>query len=244
MHPSLHTSGTVVVSLLGLLLCLGTAFVSPGQSPSRRRIVVDDFEADRAGAYPRRWQYVSKSQKTVVPLDRLMNDQERFYVVAEGDNKYLRAYTRAQAQRITLLNGQGGYRWDLRTHPRLAWKWRALQLPEGASERNVNDTGAALYATFEADWLGRPKSIKYTYSSTLPVGTVVGFGRLKVIVVASARDGIGRWIAIERDVAADYRDVFGDDPPHRPVSITLWSDSDNTRDVAEVDFDDIVLLDR
>ncbi len=92
------------------------------------------------------------------------------------------------------------------------------------------------------DWPGRPRSIKYTYSSTLPVGTTASYGALRVIVVASAADGLGDWIRIERDVVADYRRVFRRDPPNLPVFITLWGDSDNTGGVSDVYFDDIALL--
>jgi len=35
--------------------------------------------------------------------------------------------------------------------------------------------------------------------------------------------------------------VFKKDPPNEPLSIMLWSDTDNTQQVAEVDFDNIVL---
>jgi Protein of unknown function (DUF3047). len=97
--------------------------------------------------------------------------------------------------------------------------------------------------TFGSDWLGRPKSIKYTYSSSLPVGTTVSFGPLKVIVVDSAREPrAGEWETVQRRIRDDYRQVFGGSPPDRPVSITLWSDSDTTGDEAVVDIDDLELL--
>jgi len=40
-----------------------------------------------------------------------------------------------------------GFDWDLHTHPRIAWDWRALRLPPGAQEdqNSRNDTGAGLY---------------------------------------------------------------------------------------------------
>lgn len=75
-----------------------------------------------------------------------------------------------------------------------------------------------------------------------PRETVVDYGPLKVIVAASGREGFGRWVTVERDVVADYRRVFGKEPPARPLSITIWSDSDNTKDYAVVDFDDFELL--
>lgn len=221
---------------------LGQAAAVPGRiAPSA--VVVDNFEAYAPGSWPDRWKFFTSTNE-IRPLDQFMAEDEKFYVVEEDGNQFLRAYTEGEAQRISVANEPDfGLDWNLNEHPTLAWKWRALQLPRGAREDDVNDTGGALYVTFSRDWLGRPRSIKYTYSTALPVGTVVSFGRLKVIVAASGLDGFGHWTEVERNVAEDYQRVFGKNPPERPLSITLWSDSDDTGDVAEVDFDDIVLLD-
>ena len=234
----MHNTYSIWTCLLVLVLALMPSATPVAQSPPKAKVVVDDFEADTAGKVPGRWTYISK-RGDVVELNQIMSENERFYVVKEGANKFLRGFTHDEAQRITRTGDDIG--WDLREHARLSWEWRALQLPADANEKTKNDTGAALYVTFDTDWLGRPKSIKYTYSSTLPVGTVHSFGRLKVIVASSGLDGLGAWKKIERDVVADYRRVFGGDPPDKPLSITLWSDSDDTNGVAEVDFDNIML---
>lgn len=205
-------------------------------------IVVDNFDADQPGDVPQHWRFLNSKTKRYESLERYMRDDERFYVVAEDGRTFLRAFTDGEAQRISMPFRKDGLRWDLRQHPTLRWDWRALELPEGANEKDRNDTGGAVYITFRTDWLGRPQSIKYTYSSTLPVDTVVSFGRLKVIVAASGADGIGEWNTVSRDVVADYQRVFDRDPPNRPLSITLWSDSDDTRSRATVDFDDITLV--
>ena len=57
-------------------------------------------------------------------------------------------------------------------------------------------------------------------------------------VYGSARAGI------QRNVVEDYRRVFGEDPPSKPLFLRLWSDSDNTDTVAEVDFDNVELRSR
>lgn len=227
---------------LGAIICLTTVGVAqPRWVPAERSVVVEDFESYRDGGLPERWTFISRRDGELA-LQEVMNDKERFYVVNERGNTFLRGYTEGEAQRISLLVDEDSFDWSFGSYPSLRWRWRALQLPQNANEREKNDTGAALYVTFDTDWLGRPRSIKYTYSSTLPVGTVVSFGRLKVIVAASARDGIGDWVTVERHVVEDYRRVFGKEPPESPLSITLWSDSDDTGGVAEVDFDDIVLI--
>jgi hypothetical protein len=226
--------------LLGAVLLLGGP---PDALPpdSVERKLVDGFESDDVGTPPSQWRYVSKN-KEVLSIASVLEKGERFFVAAENENQFVRAVTRDEALRFTVRNGHE-IDWNVQSHPRIQWRWRAHHLPEGASEKGKNDVGAALYVTFGTDWLGRPKSIKYTYSSALPVGTVVSFGPLKVIVVDSLREPrTGAWKTVQRDVRADYHQVFGGEPPARPLSITLWSDSDTTDDWSKVDFDDIELL--
>lgn len=205
------------------------------------KVVVEDFEADDAGGPPANWHFIT-SDKQVWRPRRALDSNEEFSVVREEGNQFVRAITRGEAIRFSIRNGNE-MDWSLRVHPRLEWRWRAQQLPEGASEKGKNDVGGAVYVTFGTDWLGRPKSIKYTYSSALPIGTVVSFGPVKVIVVDSAREPrLGEWKTVQRNVINDYKQVFGDNPPERPKSITLWSDSDTTGDKSKIDVDDITLL--
>jgi hypothetical protein len=210
-----------------------------------QRIVVDDFEGYPVGVPPYRWKRPHKRSRSLLDLPRVLErDNDYFEIVQDNGNKRARAYTKDESVQIVRLNGDG-YEWDLRTHPRLAWSWRAEALPAGAREDDgdTNDTGAAIYITFDSkDWLGRPRSIKYTYSSTLPVGTTADYGPLRLIVVASGADGIGDWLRIDRNVADDYRRLFGREVPERPGYIMLWNDSDNMDGVADVYFDDIELL--
>ena len=228
------------VFALLLLLCPSALWEAHAQSG--RPVDVERFEVYKPGGLPERWKFFT-SKNEVRPLDDFMTDEERVWIVRERGNQFLRAMTDGEALRISLANQPDfDLDWSLSEHPELAWRWRAHHLPEGASEKGRNDTGAAVYVTFSRDWLGRPKSIKYTYSSSLPVGTVVSFGRLKVIVVATGAEGVGKWVHVRRNVAEDYRQVFGEKPPDRPLLITIWSDSDDTRDRSEVDIDDILLM--
>jgi hypothetical protein len=176
-----------------------------------------------------------------------MNDRKHFYVRSENGNQFVRGYTRDKAIRV-ILSSKDNLRWNVQDKPYLRWRWRAQELPEGASEKDQNDTGGAVYVTFERNWLGLPRSIKYTYSSSLEPGTVVEFGKLgvtvlKVIVVASKpTDGTGDWISHERNVLKDYKRLYGGEPKENPLAVMMWSDSDTTSDTATVDYDDIMVL--
>ncbi len=207
-------------------------------------VVLEDFEAYAGGEAPYNWKIPNRNRRSFESFGaELTRDDDYFEAVAQGSNTVLRAYTRNETVQIARRNGDG-YVWDLQTHPVLSWRWRASDLPEGAREdrRGLNDTGAALYVMFDcADWLGRPCSIKYTYSSTLPVGTTARYGLLRVLVVSSGHSGLGEWKHLERNVAEDYALLFGKEGPRDPLLIMLWSDSDTTGGVSEVYFDDIVL---
>ncbi|MFO8099805.1 MAG: DUF3047 domain-containing protein [Salinibacter sp.] len=236
------------LGLWGALVLLGvTAWggVAPAGAQSEEDrapepVVVEDFEGYEPGTFPDRWVFVSSDER-ILSYEEVRDEGETMEVEEEGGNQFVRLITEGEALRYTLRN-EKNFDWDLREHPYLEWRWRALHLPEGASEKDQNDTGGAIYVTFGTDWLGRPKSIKYTYSSTLPVGTVVSFGPLKAIVADSAQEPrLGEWKTKRQNVRQDYRQVFGEAPPNRPVSITLWGDSDTTGDSSRVDVDDIML---
>jgi len=186
----------------GLLVLLGVVMFAAGHPPigwaqsggegGPEPVLVEDFERYEPGVFPDRWVFVSSDER-ILSYDEVRDEGETMVVREENENQFVRLITEGAALRYTLRNDTN-FDWDLRDHPHLQWRWRALHLPEGASERDKNDTGGAVYVTFGTDWLGRPKSIKYTYSSSLSVGTVVSFGPLKVIVVDSAKEPrLGKW---------------------------------------------------
>lgn len=74
-------------------------------------------------------------------------------------------------------------------------------------------------------------TLMYVWDSALPVGTVVvnpRSDRIRKIVVDSGSDQLRRWRHHERDLAADFRRAFGEDPGPL-LSVALMSDTDNTR---------------
>lgn len=201
-----------------------------------------DFEQYQPGGLPIGW-FTYENKRDVRPVTgELQNDEERFIVTAERGNRFIRALVYGKAHRIILPNDSKIMNWDLETHPELSWDWRAQKLPVGAREdiSRLNDTGGAVYVVFDEDWLGRPRTLKYSFSSTLPAGSTASYGALKVIVVSSQpEDGLGRWVTIRRNVARDYEETFGRRPPSRPSAIFLWSDSDSVNSDAEFDFDNL-----
>ncbi|MEX2363975.1 MAG: DUF3047 domain-containing protein, partial [Balneolaceae bacterium] len=78
---------------------------------------------------------------------------------------------------------------------------------------------------------------------TLPVGTELSkfFGNQKIVVVASGKEGLGSWKSFSRNIAQDYKRLFGDNPPKVPLAFLILSDGDDTKDVVIADYDNITL---
>jgi len=74
-------------------------------------------------------------------------------------------------------------------------------------------------------------TLAYVWSHAAPVGTVVmnpRSGRIRKLVLDTGTAQVGVWRRHERDLQADFRLVFGEDPgPLRAVA--LMTDTDNTR---------------
>ena len=241
----------IIFGLLGLSFTLPGYAQSPGLTgcdgipASLNCKLLENFESDTLGGPPRRWRDTRGRDLVRLSAEGVMTERKNVYVRRENGNQFARIHTDGKALRV-VRSKKNGLDWSLSKRPILQWTWRAMALPKGANEQDSdrNDTGGALYVTFGTDWLGRPKSIKYTYSSALSVGTTVDYGPLKVLVVASKPDdGIGRWITHERNVVEDYERLFGDEPPKdNPPALTIWSDSNTMNSVGTIDFDDILFL--
>lgn len=74
-------------------------------------------------------------------------------------------------------------------------------------------------------------TLMYVWDTQAPVGSVIvnpRTDRVRKIVVDSGHRNLGRWRDHTRDLAADFKLAFGEEPG-RLVSMALMTDSDNTR---------------
>jgi hypothetical protein len=138
---------------------------------------------------------------------------------------------------------------DLAATPFLAWQWRVLSLPQGADLRNraTSDAGShvfAIWPRFPA--FVRSRLIGYVWDPVLPVGTVLPSrktGAVTFIVARRGDQGLGQWLDERRNLADDYRRVFGEAPPPLPA-LALSIDTNDTRSPAEAMFGRIELQPR
>ena len=152
--------------------------------------------------------------------------------------------------------------------PVLRWQWKADNIiaKGNVTRKDGDDYPARIYVSFRysterLSLLDRAKyvaarvvygehpphaGLNYIWDSKAPVGTVVPnpfTDRVKMIVVESGAQRLRQWLLYERDVVADYRAAFGEDPP--PIAgVALMTDADNTGETATAYYGDITLSPR
>jgi hypothetical protein len=121
-----------------------------------------------------------------------------------------------------------------------------VRLPAAGAVRGAatDDQAAQLYVIFPRWPAPRTASdvIGYVWDSHAPVGTRVRSPKadnVRIVVVESGPARLGAWQAYERDVAADYAELFGRRPP-RVGMVAVMIDSDDTRGRAEALVADLV----
>ena len=86
-------------------------------------------------------------------------------------------------------------------------------------------------------------TIMYVWDNMAPLESVISGGRsdrVRKIVLESGAGHLGRWRHHERDIAADYRKAFGEEPGPL-ISVGLRTDADNTRSAAEAWYGEVRL---
>src|SRR3989304_6424890 len=110
---------------------------------------------------------------------------------------------------------------DLKRTPFVVWQWKVTELPQRGDfrQRATDDQAAQLYVVFSWE-VSRKEAIAYIWDSTAPEGTTAQipspalypFLNLHVVVVRSGEGEKGKWITETRNVAEDYRKLFGAAP--------------------------------
>jgi len=130
--------------------------------------------------------------------------------------------------------------------PALGWSWKVARLPTGGDVRQAarDDQAAQVYVMFPR-WPS-PKTqsdvIGYVWDTTAPVGTTLRSPKaanVRVIVVESGPERLGVWRREWRNVAQDYRTLFGRAAP-RVGAIAVMIDSNDTLSAAEATVGDLI----
>jgi hypothetical protein len=149
--------------------------------------------------------------------------------------------------------------------PLLEWSWRVDRLVPGADLRvgAREDSAARMVISFHGDpkkldfedraklrlakiFAGEPlpyAMLIYVWSNSIAVETTLPspqIDRIRMVIVESGKRRLGQWLTYRRDVLADYRRAFGEDPGDI-VAVGVLTDSDNTQQSARALYGDITL---
>jgi len=181
----------------------------------------------------------------------------RYSLVRDGATVVLRADAEASMAGVA-----HPLKLDVRTHPVIEWRWKILNLltKSDIATKKGDDYPARVYVLFDYDIRKLPFSVRtrirmarlfgadiplatlcYVWDGKAAAGTSVWSAytdRVRTIVAESGGANLGKWVTIRRNVAADFRAAFGEDPP--PISgVVLATDTDNTGESATAFYGDI-----
>ncbi|GAC1466587.1 MAG: DUF3047 domain-containing protein [Desulfuromonadaceae bacterium] len=127
----------------------------------------------------------------------------------------------------------------------LRWSWKISHTIKDGDEmsKSGDDYAARVYVVFPGRHFWQMKAITYIWANKLPKGEHVSSPYVsdsKMVAIESGNGMAGQWLTEERDLLADYRLLFGADPPEAEA-IAIMTDTDNTGGAAEAWYGDVSL---
>ena len=147
----------------------------------------------------------------------------------------------------------------------VSFSWRVKSLVEGADvrENDLEDAPVRVMLAFDGDHTrlsartrlmfdlvhtlsGEPPpfaTLMYVWDNQASVDSLVvnrRSDRVRKIVLESGPTHLGQWRSYRRDIRADYRRVFGEDPGTL-IAVAVMTDSDNTQSRAEAWYGEITI---
>jgi hypothetical protein len=182
-----------------------------------------------------------------------------YVFVKDGDAVVVKAMSEAAASGLTRR-----VKIDLREYPIIKWRWKVSNVIEKSdvARKDGDDYAARIYVTFayEPEKFSFGKKLEYTagralfgqdipiaainyiWESRTPIGTIVDNAYtdfVKMIVIESGKNKVGKWVDEERNLYEDYKKAFGSEPP-MVSGVAIMTDTDNTKDSVIAYYGDIV----
>ena len=181
----------------------------------------------------------------------------RYRLVEEAGTTVLQGSARASASGLIHYLDV-----DPLERPLLSWRWKVMAL--APTEASPDDSPARIVVSFAGDVRKLPfgdrlfydqfrlftgqqlpyAALMYVWGSRTPRDGVVANGytsRIKIIAVENGRENLGKWLEETRDVAADYRRLFGEEPG-KVISVGIMTETDASDRVLEAYYGDLEFL--
>jgi hypothetical protein len=213
------------VAVVALAAVVAVLAAPPAGVPSVSRLVIDTFEQGELSGW----------------IERQYSGRTLYQVVSEGENRLVRADSRASASALGKIVS-----FDPRRFAHLEWRWKIEDIIEAGSdlEAETKDHPAGVYVIFSrglVPW--RVEVIQYIWANALAQGAVASHPteeNIRIVAVEGGRARARRWIRERRNLADDYRELFGDEPP-KVIAIAIMTDTDQTKSQATAYYDDLIV---
>jgi len=163
-----------------------------------------------------------------------------YRIVEDAGEKVLQASCHATASGLVFET-----EYEPQEYPILTWRWKVGNIiAKGDSRTKAGDDYAArIYVVFPHWFFPKTKTLNYIWANRLPRETLqanVFTGNAMMIAVESGSERVGKWLTERRDIVADFRRAFGEDPP-KVGAIAIMTDTDNTGETAIAWYGDILV---
>jgi hypothetical protein len=207
------------------------------------------FSTGTAGPQIAGWAPLKVSDKKKPTLYELVDDEGTVVLHAHADASASGLGRRAK--------------FDLRERPVVKWRWKISKAIEGAdnSVASKEDSPVRLVFAFDGDkskLAPRDKTVirmskrlsgrelpyatlMYVWAANATPGTVIEnphTRRVQMIVTSGSDARAGEWQSLSRNVAADYKTAFGEEPG-KLIGYGVMSDTDNTEASIDAWYGDI-----
>lgn len=171
---------------------------------------------------------------------REFKGQTSYQLVPDGQGTVLKAQAKGTASGLVKKMS-----FDTSRHRYLKWSWKIDQTIATGDEtsRQGDDYAARIYIIFPGRFFWQTRALNYIWANKLPREQFVPnafTANAMLLAVESGMSRAGQWLAEERDILADYRRVFGAEPP-RAGGVAIMTDADNTGTEATAWYGDITL---
>ena len=223
----LKSSLAAGVLLGGALLCFGDK--TPENKLSPNHAWSEDFNAAEKDGLPVNWQ--EEGSKFGVP-------ETQCQVVKLPDG--------TTVLQVKCNKSTGGVivapKVNLNKTPIMRWRWRLINYPNGADGRDPkkDDQPIGIYLGMEDGFL-KKKSLAYRWEDLTPKGFegTVTYAKILTVHYITMRDNktkAGEWVTETRNVAEDFKRVYGKIPKKFALSVIGNSQYTKSNTVAELDF--------
>jgi hypothetical protein len=221
---------SIVVIGLDVVTSMHLVWIRPtfGDSGSAApTTTIEDWSHHRVGTHgvPDGWQGESWGKTSSFDLT----------IESDGNRRVL--HLRSRSDRSTINRDLRGVV-DLKKTPILEWSWKVVTLPPGgdARRRQTTDQAAQIYVVWaRPPEILRSRIIGYAWDTTAPAGEIIKSkktGTVTYVIMRSGGDKLGTWLTERRNVADDFRKIYGEEPGN-PTALSISIDSNDTRSEAE-----------